>query len=131
MLTALLLLAPAPVIAPAAETPSEVAAAGNFVALLDAGRWDESWQAAGVLFQSQMPQGRWSATIQPVRTPLGAAQSRSLAGTRKTRSLPGAPDGDYVVVQYRTDFASKAGAIETLVLSNERGGWKVDGYFIH
>jgi hypothetical protein len=48
----------------------------------------------------------------------------------KAKSLPGAPDGDYEVVQFQTRFANKAAATETVVLSREATGWKVDGYFI-
>jgi hypothetical protein len=47
-----------------------------------------------------------------------------------SKSLPGAPDGDYEVVQFQTSFANKAAANETVVLSLEASGWKVDGYFI-
>jgi hypothetical protein len=40
------------------------------------------------------------------------------------------PDGEYEVVQFETSFANKAAAVETVVLSREKSGWKVDGYFI-
>jgi hypothetical protein len=52
------------------------------------------------------------------------------AGDRQTKSLPGAPDGDYDIVRFNTEFANKHGAVETVVLTREAGGWKVDGYFI-
>ena len=105
-------------------------AAHTWVSLIDAKRWDESWSTAGSLFKSQMPQPRWVATIQPVRVPLGAVSSRSVKSVTKTTSLPGAPDGEYEVVQFQTNFANKTGATETVVLSHEASGWKVDGYFI-
>lgn len=108
----------------------DLAAADSWVSLVDAKRWDESWSAAGTLFKSQMPQSRWASTIQPVRGPLGAVSSRSLKSITKSASLPGAPDGEYEVVQFQTSFANKAAAIETVVLSHEASGWKVDGYFI-
>jgi hypothetical protein len=53
-----------------------------------------------------------------------------LKGITRSKSLPGAPDGDYEVVQFQTSFANKAIATETVVLSHEASGWKVDGYFI-
>jgi hypothetical protein len=61
---------------------------------------------------------------------LGGVSSRVLKSATKSRSLPGAPDGEYVVVQFQTSFANKAAATETVVLSHEASGWKVDGYFI-
>ena len=109
---------------------ADVTAAKAWVDLVDARRWDQSWAAAGTLFKSQMPQPRWAATVQPVREPLGAISARSLKSVTKANSLPGAPDGEYEVVQFQTSFAHKSDATETVVLAREPSGWKVDGYFI-
>jgi hypothetical protein len=47
------------------------------------------------------------------------------------RALPGAPDGEYVVVKYRTRFEHKEQAEETVVPMRDRDGvWKVSGYFV-
>ena len=120
-------------LAAGAEAPSQQAdiiAANTWVGLVDAKRWNDSWATAGTLFKSQMPQPRWASTIAPVREPLGAVSSRVLKGVTKSKSLPGAPDGEYEIVQFQTNFANKAAATETVVLSREASGWKVDGYFI-
>lgn len=115
----------------ASEHPTPaVTAANTWIGLVDAKRWDDSWNAAGTLFKSQMPQPRWATTIQPVREPLGTMASRSLKNVTKANSLPGAPDGEYEVVQFQTSFSNKAHATETIVLSRETSGWKVVGYFI-
>ena len=46
-------------------------------------------------------------------------------------ALPGAPDGKYVVVQYRTSFERKESAVETVTpMLDEDGRWRVSGYFI-
>lgn len=108
----------------------DLTSANAWVGLVDAKRWDDSWAAAGTLFKSRMPQTRWASTIAPVREPLGAVSSRALKTVTKSKSLPGAPDGEYEVVQYQTSFANKAAATETVVLAREASGWKVDGYFI-
>jgi hypothetical protein len=129
MFSILLALALATAAEPTDQQP-DVAAANSWVHLVDTKRWDDSWTAAGTLFKSQMPQPRWASTIAPVREPLGAVSSRVVKGVTKSKSLPGAPDGDYEVVQFQTSFANKAAATETVVLSREASGWKVDGYFI-
>ena len=129
MFSVLLALALASETAQASPQP-QVTAAKEWVKLVDAKRWDESWAAAGTLFKSQLPRARWASTIQPVRDPLGAVSSRTLKSATATKSLPGAPDGEYEVVQFETSFAKKAAAVETVVLSREKSGWKVDGYFI-
>jgi hypothetical protein len=114
---------------PASQQP-DMAAANSWVQLVDKQRWDDSWTAAGTLFKTQMPQTRWASTIASVRAPLGPVSSRVVQAVTTAKSLPGAPDGDYEVVQFQTSFANKAAAIETVVLSREATGWKVDGYFI-
>ncbi len=46
-------------------------------------------------------------------------------------SLPGAPKGQYVVVQYKTSFANKPSAIETITPMLEKDKkWRVSGYYI-
>lgn len=116
--------------AEAQSVPPDLAAANTWVRLIDAERWDDSWAAAGTLFKSRMPEQRWASTIAPVREPLGAVASRALKSLTKSKSLPGAPDGDYELVQFQTSFVNKAAAIETVVLARDASGWKVDGYFI-
>ncbi|MDV3256720.1 MAG: DUF4019 domain-containing protein [Sphingomonas sp.] len=116
-----------------AEPPAQqqgLDAANSWVGLIDSKRWDDSWSAAGTLFRSQMPQPRWATTISPVRGPLGAVSSRVLKKVTKSSSLPGAPDGEYEVVEFQTSFENMANATETVVLAREEAGWKVVGYFI-
>jgi hypothetical protein len=47
------------------------------------------------------------------------------------QSLPGAPDGEYVVIQFKTAFENKKFAIETVTpMLDGDGKWRVSGYFI-
>lgn len=105
-------------------------AATDWVSLVDHQRWSDSWKAAGSLFRSQLTEGQWQAAVAPVRTPLGAIQSRKLEKITSTKALPGVPDGEYRVVEFRTVFANKADASETVVLAKEASGWTVNGYFV-
>jgi len=48
-----------------------------------------------------------------------------------TTTLPGAPDGEYVVFQFNASFDQKAAAVETVTAIREKDGtWHVGGYFI-
>src|ERR1700736_4159254 len=98
----------------AADKPEQAAqaAAEQWLAMVDAGKFDESWQAAAAFFQKAVPAAEGSKALQSVRTPLGALVSRKLKSATSTKSLPGAPEGEYVVLQFDTDFATKKGAIE-------------------
>lgn len=115
--------------APATQTAAEPAARA-WVTLVDEQRWEESWRAAATLFQSRVSSSEWASTVQPVRQPLGAVTARALEGFTRTTSLPGAPDGDYELIAFRTSFAAKPDAIEMVVLARDSSGWKVAGYFI-
>jgi hypothetical protein len=114
--------------APAAS--AAVAGAEHWVRLVDGGEYGQSWSEAGTLLKSQVRQMDWTGMVEPARKPLGALVSRKLKDETATRSLPGAPDGDYDVVRFDTSFASGGARVETLVLAHEPTGWKVDGYFI-
>lgn len=104
--------------------------ARRWVALLDGRRWEESWRQAAALFKSQIEATRWASTIKTVRQPLGDVSSRTLRSATRTGSLPGAPAGEYEVIEFDTDFAGKGRSVETVVLAREPSGWKVAGYFI-
>lgn len=109
---------------------ADVDVAVSWLGLLDAQKWDQSWDGSGKLFRSNLTQEQWAKTAQAVRDPLGAVSSRVALGATKAQSLPGAPDGEYEVRQYRTVFANKANSVETVVLAREGEEWKVVGYFI-
>lgn len=107
------------------------AAAQSWLALTDSGNGAKSWQNAASLFQAGVPQGRWEQSLAAARGPLGALKGRTVSSARYSRTLPGAPDGEYVVIQFSSQFANKASAIETVTPMREKdGSWKVSGYYI-
>jgi hypothetical protein len=66
-----------------------------------------------------------------VRNPLGGLVSRELGSKTYMQSLPGAPDGEYVVIQFKTAFENKKSAIETVTpMLDSDGEWRVSGYYI-
>lgn len=63
--------------------------------------------------------------------PARALQTRRLASSRATTSLPGVPDGDYVVMQLQSAFEHKVSAVETVTAARQPdGAWRVAGYFV-
>ena len=70
-------------------------------------------------------------SVARVRGSLGGLKSRRLVSAKYTRSLHGAPDGEYVVIQFATSFEKRAEATETVTPMKDRDGrWRVSGYFI-
>jgi hypothetical protein len=118
----------------AGEIPSPeagVAAASAWLKLVDQGKYGRSWQDASSFFRSQISQDRWESRINEVSAPLGPLVSRKLGVTEPTTTLPGSPDGHYLVLQYQSSFVHKRTAIETVVLMlDDDGHYRVAGYFI-
>jgi len=107
------------------------AAAAAWLALLDAGHYPETWTQSASMFQAAVTQENWVNVVKPVRAPLGAVTSRTFKTAQFTQTLPAAPDGEYVVIQYNTVFANKAGAVETITPMRDKDGkWKISGYFV-
>ena len=114
---------------PAATQAQEAARA--WLALTDRGDYAKSWDEAAALFRNAITRPAWQAALTSVRTPLGALKARRLRSATPTHSLPGAPDGNYVVIQFDTSFEHKASAIETVTPMQEADGtWRVSGYYI-
>ncbi len=117
----------------AEDKPTEAAQKVDIVwlGLVDAAQYGQSWRVASARFQALVPEDKWEQALQATRAPLGTQLSRTLATVTFTKTLPGAPDGSYVVAQYQTSFEHKGAATETIVASLEKdGSWKVAGYFI-
>ena len=113
-----------------AATPEATEAAMAWIALLDHGQWAESWAGAGAIFKAQVSEADWAANARSVREGVGPVVSRVQKSATRTASLPGAPAGDYAVIQYQTTFANRPAATETAVFVHEAGGWKAVGYFV-
>jgi len=115
----------APAAAPS-TAPAESAAVGaarDWLALVEKGDWNGSWEATGQAFKALNTVETWTRVAQQVQGPLGAVRSRVLLSEQE---VPAPPYG-YQMVKFRTDYANKAGAIETLSLVREGGAWRVVG----
>ena len=102
-----------------------------WLALLDRGDYEASWKESGAYFQGALAAKEWSKLISGVRGPLGKVLSRKLATSEVRQTMPGAPDGQYYVLMFKSSFKNKKSAEErvTLILEPKRG-WRVVGYVI-
>jgi len=109
-----------------APQAAAVASANSWLALVDGSDWQASYDATARSFRSVNTVERWADASKHVRVPLGAVKTRVLV----TADFAPAPPDGYWVIKFRTDFAGKAGAIETLALVREDDAWRVVGYTI-
>lgn len=130
VITILLILLPMLGMASEQKKQEAAQAAGKWLALVDGLQYQESWNRAAILFKAQVPAKQWIHAISAARNPLGNMVSRKLVNATYTTSLPGAPDGEYVVLQFKTGFQNKQDAIETVTPMLDRGQWRVSGYYV-
>jgi hypothetical protein len=114
----------------AAEKPI-VAAAQTWLHEIDSGNYATSWQQASTYFRGAVTERNWMDALNGARRPLGNLVSRKVGKTHSTTSLPGAPDGNYLVMQFTTSFTNKKSAAETVTFMREKdGNWRAAGYYI-
>ena len=106
------------------------AAGEKWLALLDRGEYSKAWDDCAQLFRQRVTREQWVDSLPSTRAPFGAMKSRNVETAGYKTSLPGAPDGQYVTVRYRTNFENKENAEELVTLSFEDGLWRPTGYFI-
>src|SRR4051812_14045169 len=107
------------------QTAAAQSAAESWLRLVDGQQYASSWQTAAAYFKARVTEERWQALVQGVRNPLGALKSRTVKSTTSAKTLPGAPDGEYVVMEFNTSFEHKAAAVERITMMREfDGNWR-------
>ncbi|MEM8966924.1 MAG: DUF4019 domain-containing protein [Bacteroidota bacterium] len=99
--------------------------------LVDEGNYAGSWEEAASVFQQSVTKEQWGQAAKQVREPLGNVKSRDLRKAEYTTSLPNAPKGEYVLIEYTASFVNQQNLVETVVMSKtESEEWATIGYFI-
>lgn len=98
-------------------------------AALDAQDYAKTWEEASPVFRQAITADEWAKTAAAAYDQLGAVRSREPLTQTVSDSLPGAPDGRYAVLQYRTAFEKVPSAVETFTLRLDpaSGAWRVVG----
>ena len=111
---------------------SAVGAAQSWLALVDSGKYGESWDEAAQILKSQITKDQWVKKLNADRFPLGKLQSRTLKSTVfYTKSLPGVPEAEFVIIQFDTTFERSKSFVEMITPTKEKDGqWRTSGYVI-
>lgn len=110
-----------PVITAVVPTPDD--RARQWLVLVDDKNYAQSWAEASPAFKAKRTKEAWAKMAAAMRAPLGAVASRDLKSIDLSRS-------NTAIVRYDTNFARRAGAVETVTLTFENGGWSVSDYSI-
>ena len=105
--------------------------AESWLSVVDEGRYSDSWDVLARSLQRKVTREQWVERVTALRTVAGTLDSRVLVEARYAKNLPGAPRGEYVVVQYRSSFSREKLVRETVVpMHASDGKWHVSGYFL-
>jgi hypothetical protein len=106
--------------------------AKDWLALIDAGKYEESWSKAHSLFKEKVSKEEWVAGATDMLGRLGELKSRKLKDATATRTLPEAPEGDYTILVYDSAYEHLPAAVDTLITAKDRdGAWRVVGYTVN
>ena len=90
--------------APQGTEKAAIQSARTWLNLVDNARYGQSWDEAASYFKSAISKDQWNNAVRAVRNPLGKTLSREVKTKKYKTSLPGAPDGEYLVIQFKTSF---------------------------
>ncbi len=100
----------------------------GWLKLLDSGNVDESWKQSAAMFRNNVSVEDYKKSIQESRGHLGKLMSRKVRTAQAAHSLPNAPRGRYVVVQFDSVFENHPAIVETVTTKYDSGDWRVLGY---
>jgi uncharacterized protein DUF4019 len=119
--------------AQAQQKPEQLAQQSSdaWLTLVDSSKYADSWQEAAQLFRGAVTKEQWQSAMHANREPLGKMLSRKVTSATYSKTLPGASDGEYVVIRYDSRFEHKQSAVETVTpMLDKDGKWRVSGYYI-
>ena len=102
----------------------------DWLQFIDRADYNDAFQHGAQTMRSGT-EPEFARAIGQTRAPLGPLVFRKLRSAKEASSLPGEPEGHYVLVQYDSGFAHKHSAVETVIAVEEPDHtWRVTGYFI-
>lgn len=113
------------------EVKAAQEAVNAWMNLLSENKFAESWEDSAEYFKGVITKEDWAKMMDGAVKPLGKVLSRELQNSNFTTKLPGVPDGEYVVFEFKTTFENKNNATETVTpMKDKDGKWRVAGYYI-
>lgn len=99
--------------------------------LLDKNDFGSAWEKASVLVREHVTKANFINNAEQVRKRLGKLISRELVISQYKTSLPGAPEGEYVILRFESNFEHKKKITEMVTPQKDPDGiWRVAGYYV-
>ena len=106
-----------------------VAAAEEWLALVDAGEYGKTWDVASEHFQSAVRRDQWVRLLEGKIGQRSAVPERTVRVADYKTLLDGSPPGHYVLVEFDTLVNGKAGGELVTMSGDGEGTWKAFAYY--
>lgn len=118
----------------AADTDREkvcVLEAEKWLALVDSGRFMDSWDASAPALKARINRQNWVQKLHAEREPKGACMTRRFTSAALRDYPPGSDKDERLIIRFNTSFQNKKYAVERVALSHDKDGeWRVVAYQI-
>jgi uncharacterized protein (TIGR03067 family) len=104
-------------------------AAEAWLRLMDAGDHGQAWEQASQAIRNALTKKNFVMLGERTDSKLGKLKARTVLDREYKRDLPGAPRGEYVAIQYRSEYEKWPKVAELVVPMLESDGvWRVSGW---
>jgi hypothetical protein len=118
------------------ETPDKdkaekaTAVAMDFLQLIDADKFAESWQMSADLMKEKVTEKDWVEKLNKARELSGTLVERKEKDASYSTSAVDSPEGEYISLVFESRFQRAEKVNEYITVMLDDGHWKVAGYFI-
>ncbi len=106
-------------------------AALAWLALVDAGRFDATWDEAATSFQKGQKKADWSKGLGSTRPTMGKLISRTFRNFQIRTALPSLPPDKYITIRFTSVFEKhQAGAESVTLVKDGARGFRMMSYFV-
>ena len=106
------------------------AVAMEFLQLIDAEKYAESWQMAANMMKEKISEKEWVEKLTEARALSGTVVKRSEKSVSYSTSAEDSPEGEYISRIFSSKYQRAESVSEYVTVMLEEGHWKVAGYFI-
>lgn len=96
--------------------------------IVDKGEYNKSWDEMSSITRNTVKKNEWEKILTKTRKPLGAVKTRDVVDIRSATNPKNLPAGSYMVMIYKTSFATKSDVHELVTLFLQDGQWHVLTY---
>lgn len=113
------------------QITAATAAAEKWLAVVDQGRYEDTWDEGSSSFKLVMSKEKWAEVLRVSLEPLGKITARKLSAKQYTTTVPEMPEGEYVLLEYAATCENSTEKQEVLTVQKEADGtWRVASYYI-